>query len=230
MNKRLAALLCALALMTTSACGAEESAPTGSPNPTVTAAARTAETPKAEKSILYSDIAGDEWFVPAMDELTQKGIMTGVEEGVFGPYRPVTRATVILVLWRLEGSPDAEVAEPFPDVEPWFATAAAWAKGFGIATGYLDGRFGGRDLVSREQMACFLYRYAQYKGEPLAQGALGMFSDAADISEWAQEAMAHVTGLGIMKGGDGGRLDPAGVTNRAALAVMIQRMLTPVAG
>lgn len=225
MNKRLAALLCVLALLTTSACGAgERTDESVEANVTVTA-----EVP-AEKSILYNDIAGDEWFVSAVDELTQKGIMTGVEEGVFGPYQPVTRATVILVLWRLDGSPEAEVGEPFPDVEPWFETAAAWAKGHGIATGYLDGRFGGRDMVSREQMASFLYRYAQYKGEPLAQGALGMFSDAADISEWAQEAMAHVTGLGIMQGGDGGRLDPAGVTNRAALAVMIQRMLTPVVG
>lgn len=225
MNKRLAALLCVLALLTTGACGAgERTEENVEANVTVTAEAA------AEDSILYSDIAGDEWFVDAVDELTQKGIMTGVEDGVFGPYRPVTRATVILVLWRLDGSPEAEVSEPFPDVEPWFATAAAWAKGYGIATGYLDGRFGGRDIVTREQMASFLYRYAQYKGEPLAQGALGMFSDAADISEWAQEAMAHVTGLGIMQGGDGGRLDPAGVTNRAALAVMIQRMLTPVVG
>ena len=227
MNKRFAALLCVLALLTTSACGAGE---------TVTPAAAAPEMPPeavaadAEQNILYSDIAGDEWFVEAVDELSQMGIMSGVEEGVFGPYLPVTRATVILVLWRLEGSPDAAVEAPFPDVEPWFATAAAWAKGYGIATGYLDGRFGGRDVVSREQMACFLYRYAQYKGEPLAQGALGMFSDAADISEWAQEAVAHVTGLGIMQGGDGGRLDPAGITNRAALAVMIDRMLTPVAG
>lgn len=225
MNKRLTALLCVLALLATGACGAEEDAP-----PAVTAAPPAAVETAGGKSILYNDIAGDEWFVGAVDELTQRGIMTGVEEGVFGPYLPVTRATVILVLWRLDGSPEAEVAEPFPDVEPWFATAAAWAKGYGIATGYLDGRFGGRDAVSREQMACFLYRYAQYKGEPLAQGALGMFSDAADISEWAQDAMAHVTGLGIMQGGDGGRLDPAGVTNRAALAVMIQRMLTPAAG
>lgn len=224
MNKRLTILLCVLALLLTGACKAEET------EPAVDAAVEVTAPAAEEKNIQYSDIGGDEWFVGAVDELTQKGIMTGVEEGVFGPYLPVTRATVILVLWRLEGFPDAEVGEPFPDVEPWFETAAAWAKGCGIATGYLDGRFGGRDMVSREQMACFLYRYAQYKGEPLAQGALGMFSDAADISEWAQEAMAHVTGLGIMQGGDGGRLDPAGVTNRAALAVMIQRMLTPVAG
>ncbi len=206
MKRRLAALLCALCLLVGGAAAAEE------------------------ESILYSDIAGDEWFVPAVDELTQKGIMTGVEPGVFGPYRPVTRATVILVLWRLEGSPDAAVEEPFPDVEPWFETAAAWAKGYGIATGYLDGTFGGRDTVTREQVACFLHRYAQYKGEPVAEGALGLFSDAADISEWAQEGVAHTAGLGILQGGDGGRLDPQGVANRAALAVMIQRMLTSAAG
>lgn len=205
MKKQLLALLCVLALLTGSALGAEE-------------------------GVVYHDIAGDEWCVDAVDELTQKGIMTGVEEGTFGPYLPVTRATVILVLWRLEGFPEAEVAEPFPDVEPWFETAAAWAKGYGIATGYLDGSFGGRDTVSREQMACFLYRYAQYRGEPLAQGALGLFSDADEISEWAQDAMAHVAGLGIFQGGDGARLDPKGITNRAALAVMIHRMLTPAAG
>jgi len=183
-----------------------------------------------EKSAAYSDIAGDEWFVEAVDELTRRGIMTGLEEGVFAPYQPVTRATVILVLWRLEGSPDAEVEAPFPDAEPWFETAAAWAKGSGIATGYTDGTFGGRDTVTREQLACFLAQYAAYKGETLAQGALNLFSDAAEISEWAQNAMAHAVGMGILQGGNDGRLDPGGVTNRAALAVMLHRMLTPAAG
>lgn len=225
MNKRLAALLCVLALLTTSACGAgERTDESVEANVTVTA-----EVP-AEKSILYNDIAGDEWFVSAVDELTQKGIMTGVEEGVFGPYQPVTRATVILVLWRLDGSPEAEVGEPFPDVEPWFETAAAWAKGHGIATGYLDGRFGGRDMVSREQMASFLYRYAQYKGEPLASGALGLFRDSDAISPWAEEAVRHAVGTGILKGNDQGTLEPQGIANRAALAAMLQRMQTPAVG
>jgi len=205
MKRRFLALLCALCLLAGTAHAEEE-------------------------RITYDDIAGDEWFVPAVDELTQKGIMTGVEEHIFGPYRPVTRATVILVLWRLEGSPDAAVEEPFPDTEPWFETAAAWAKGYGVASGYPDGTFGGRDTVTREQMACFLYRYAQFKGDPLAEGALGLFSDADAISDWAQDAMAHAAGVGILQGGDDGRLDPHGITNRAALAVMIQRMLTPAAG
>lgn len=179
----------------------------------------------------YPDIAGDEWFVEAVESMTEEGIMTGLEGGVFGPYEPVTRATVLTVLWRLEGSPDVSVEEPFPDAEEdWYAAPAAWAKGTGVATGYSDGTFGGRDPVTREQLACFLYRYAQYKEESLATGALGLFKDADTVSKWAEEAVRHAVGMGILQGSDQGMLDPQGVANRAALAIMLQRMRTPAVG
>lgn len=179
----------------------------------------------------YPDVAGDEWFVEAVDTMTQEGIMTGLEGGLFGPYEPVTRATVITVLWRLEGSPDAEVESPFLDAgEDWYAVQAAWAKGTGVAAGYADGNFGGRDVVTREQLACFLYRYAAYKEETLASGALGLFRDADAVSPWAEEAVRHAVGLGILQGNDLGDLDPQGVANRAALAIMLQRMRTPAVG
>ncbi|MCI8473822.1 MAG: S-layer homology domain-containing protein [Oscillospiraceae bacterium] len=204
MKKRLLSLLCALAL-TTGLCRAA----------------------KAK----YPDIAGDEWFVDAVEDMTEKGIMTGLEGGLFGPYEPVTRATVITVLWRLEGSPATDTADPFPDAEEdWYGPQAAWAKETGVASGYDDGSFGGRDLVTKEQLACFLYRYAQYKQEPLASGALGLFRDAEAISPWAEEAVRHAVGVGILKGNDKGTLEPQGIANRAALAVMLQRMQTPAVG
>lgn len=204
MKKRYLALLCALCLL---------------PFP-----ARAAETN-------YPDIAGDEWFVEAVEAMTQEGIMTGLEGGLFGPYEPVTRATVITVLWRLEGSPQASVAEPFTDAEEdWYAEAAAWAKGTGVATGYSDGSFGGRDPVTREQLACFLYRYAQVKGDPLATGALGLFKDSDAISDWAEDAVRHAVGVGVLQGSDQGTLEPQGIANRAALAVMLRRMRTPAFG
>lgn len=185
----------------------------------------------ARAAVQYPDIAGDEWFVEAVEAMTEEGIMTGLEGGVFGPYEPVTRATVITVLWRLEGSPQVSVEEPFSDAEEdWYAVQAAWAKGTGVASGYADGSFGGRDLVTREQLACFLHRYAAYKGEPLAEGALGLFRDAETVSPWAEEAVRHAVGLGILQGNDQGLLDPQGVANRAALAVMLQRMRTPAVG
>lgn len=179
----------------------------------------------------YPDITGEEWYAPAVAAVTEKGIMTGLEGGVFGPNENVTRATVITVLWRLEGSPKVSVETPFTDAEAdWYAVPAAWAKGTGIATGYADGSFGGRDLVTREQVACFLYRYAQYKEEPLAEGALGLFRDAADISSWAEEAMRHAVGVGILQGNPQGLVVPGGYADRASLAAMLQRMLTPAAG
>jgi hypothetical protein len=178
----------------------------------------------------YPDLAGDEWFYSAAMEMGQLGVMTGVEGGLFAPYEPVTRATIILVLWRLSGSPDAAVEQPFPDTQPWYETAAAWAKGNGIASGYDSGEFGGGDLLTREQLAVFLSNYAVFNGESLATGSLSLFSDTGDISPWAEAAVRHVVGMGILQGGDGARLDPKGTANRAALAVMLHRMLIPAVG
>lgn len=225
MRKQWIALLCVLGLslgmIPCTSCSAKSVEPIVEPE----------ETQPVEENITYSDIAGDEWFVSAVDTLTEAGIMTGLEGGIFGPYEPVTRATVITVLWRLEGSPEATVEVPFTDAEEdWYAVQAAWAKGTGIATGYVDGSFGGRDIVTREQLASFISRYATYKGEPLASGMLGLFKDADAVSEWAEEGVRHAVGLGILQGDDLGYLDPGGVANRAALAVMLQRMLTPAVG
>lgn len=149
--------------------------------------------PARAASVTYPDIAGDEWFVEAVEAMTEEGVMTGLEED-------------------------------------WYAVQAAWAKGTGVAAGYADGSFGGRDLVTREQLACFLYRYAAYKGEPLAAGALGLFKDAEAVSPWAEEAVRHAVGLGVLQGSDLGTLEPQGIANRAALAVMLQRMRTPAVG
>lgn len=179
----------------------------------------------------YTDIAGDEWFAPAVAEVTERGIMAGVDQSAFAPYAPVTRATVVTVLWRMVGAPDFSVEDPFPDArDTWYDTAAAWGKGTGIATGYGDGTFGGNDQVTREQLATFLYRYAYQMGQPIATGALGLFSDAAAISPWAEAAMGHAVGSGILQGNDVGTIEPQGIANRGALAAMLQRMLTPAAG
>lgn len=179
----------------------------------------------------YSDVSKGDWFAPAVEEMAEKGIMTGLADGSFAPYAVVDRATVVTVLWRMAGAPAATVAKPFPDaVGTWYETAAAWAKGRGIATGYDSGAFGGGDAVTREQLAVFLYRYAYQMGEPLAEGVLGLFSDAGAISRWAETAVSHVVGAGILQGSDKGTLEPQGIANRAALASMLQRMLLPAAG
>ena len=209
MKRKLMALLCALGLLTSTALAAGNS---------------------------YLDVPEGEWYTEVVLEVTEKGLMTGMKEGYFVPGGKVNRATVITVLWRMEGCPQPESLESFTDIDPedpavsWYAPQAAWAKAAGIATGYDDGTFHGEKPVTREQMACFLYRYAQYKNEPLAQGSLGLFDDAYLISDWAMDAVKHVVGMGIFVGNSSGKLNPQGPTTRAALATMLHRMMIEAAG
>ena len=204
LKRKLAALACAVSLLT---------------GPALAAGTR------------YSDVSKGDWFAPAVEEMAEEGIMTGLADGRFAPYAVVDRATVVTVLWRLAGAPAASVAKPFPDAAgTWYETAAAWAKGLGIAAGYDSGALGGGDAVTREQLAVFLYRYTVQTGQPLTEGALGLFSDAGAVSGWAKAAVSHAVGAGILQGNARGTLEPQGIANRAALASMLRRMLLPAAG
>ncbi len=250
MKRRLLTLLCVLGLMIPWAAAAQgETAPAGTPVPEETAVLETsapeetpagAETdPPAPAAVppSYTDVPGTAWYADEVAAVTEQGLMTGVGEGLFAPGDPVTRAAVVTVLWRLEGCPQpAEGTGAFSDVtagdpaSAWYLSQTAWAKEAGIASGYGDGTFRGGAAVSREELAVFLYRYAVYKGQPVAEGVLTLFEDAGAISAWAAEAMAHVVGTGLFRGDEQQRLNPQGKASRAELAAILWRMQVPVVG
>ena len=163
---------------------------------------------------------------------TDEGLMTGTGRNTFSPDRPMTRAMLVTVLGRMAGSPAPKGGSSFADVEAWYfyADAVAWAEENGIAAGRSDGSFGGGDIVTREQLAVFLYRYSQYAGEELANGVLDIYSDVDSVHAWAREGMAHAVGAGLITGRDNGELDPGGPATRAQLAVILQRLMTPAVG
>ena len=180
---------------------------------------------------VYTDVAADTWYAGAVEEITAQGYMTGIDENTFAPDMAVTRATVLTVLWRLEGSPEAWVESPFPDVAAgsWYETAAAWAKGKGIATGDGKGQLNPNAPVTRQELAVFFYRYAQYKGMPAAEGSLNLYTDGNMTSLWAVEGVRHAIGMGLLEGSDG-KINPGGTATRGQLTVILQRWITPAAG
>lgn len=177
------------------------------------------------------DVPEGSWFAGAVDYVVEAGLMAPSNEGYFDPGVPASRGMVVTVLWRLAGAPETKEPVSFSDVDPdsWYAQAAAWGSANGIVEGS-NGAFLGENNVTREQLALFLLRYCRLTGGEVAYGPLAAYTDADQISSWAQEGMMHAVGAGLISGTANLRLDPKGTTTRAQLAVILQRLNTPVMG
>lgn len=179
----------------------------------------------------FTDVPDTAWYAKAVQEAAQKGYMAGIGDGVFGPRGIVSRATVVTVLWRMEGSPTVSAPPAFDDVaaDAWYSDAVAWGQAQKVASGDGKGKFSPDSPVTREQLAVFLYNYAKLKQSELTTGVLELYSDQKKISSWAVDAMRHAVGAGLIEG-SGTALNPTGAATRAELAVILQRLATPAVG
>lgn len=138
----------------------------------------------------------DHWASAYIDTATERGWMNGTGSG-FAPDRPMTRAEVVTVLWRMAGEPPA-IHVSFDDVHPkiYYAVAVSWAKREGIVTGTSETTFAPNDTVTREQFATILWRFA---GQPEPKGNLALFRDP-NLTPWSYEAVRWAVGEGIING------------------------------
>lgn len=170
-----------------------------------------AETEKAVTD-LFGDVQAGAWYIPAAQYVVDNGLMQGTDKG-FEPNANVSRAMMITILHRMAGAP----AQTGADGGVWYGEALAW----GLNTGITDGT-NPEGIVTREQIAALLYRYA----DPEAVTAdLSAFSDAKSISTWAKDAMGWAVAKGLFTGKTGGILDPQGSATRAEAAALIMRFM-----
>lgn len=174
----------------------------------------------------YYDVYRSTWYYDAVQFVTDKGLMNGTTATCFSPDETTTRAMIVTILHRLEGKPGVNYAMRFDDVSAgqWYTEAIRWAAAEGIVTGYGDGMFGPDDIITREQMAAILYRYAQYKGCSVSTvGSLDGYTDASRISNYAVAAFHWVCGCGIMEGTTTTTLSPMESATRAQVATILMR-------
>ena len=179
----------------------------------------------------FEDIAETDWFYEAVSYNFNEGIMTGMDDTHFGPYVPLSRAQFATILYRMEGSPEIAVTSVFGDIQgnEWYAKPVLWAYQNKIVTGYENGMFGPGDMITREQMAVMMFRYANYISQHETQSLnedFHSFADASSVSTFASEAIQWAIGSGIITGKENGtKIDPQGNTARAEAAVIIQRFM-----
>ena len=177
------------------------------------------------ETISFLDVKESDWFYEAVSYAVENGLMSGMSEDIFAPNTPLTREMLAVVLYNLEGQPESTGVNAFADVKAdmWYTDAILWANENGIVAGYDNGAYGVGDLITREQFATILYRYAQFKGYDTTQGGMAVreFSDYENISDYARPAMAWAVNAGIMGGMDDGTLMPQGKATRAEAATML---------
>ena len=174
----------------------------------------------------FTDVKSSDWFYASVDWAWRAGLMNGTSATLFSPNQSTSRAMIVTLLYRLEGSPEAPKRNPFRDVkgDAYYAGPVAWAAWNGIVSGYSANTFGPNDPITREQFAAILWRYAQYRELDVSGGGtLAAFTDGAKVSSYAREAMAWANGAGLITGKGGGVLDPKGKATRAQAAAILQR-------
>ena len=184
---------------------------------TVCGESRTEALPKLDcPSARFSDITMNAWYHDAVDSALAGDLMKGESGTSFAPNKPLTRAMLATILYRVSGD-KAPHNHPFTDVPSgrWFSDAIAWAYESGVVNGTSDDTFSPDDNVTREQAAAMLYRFA---GRPAASGDVTAFNDAAKISGYAVEPLRWAVGEGIINGKSEYTLDPLGTATRAEIA------------
>ena len=179
----------------------------------------------------FWDVPQSHWAHEAVTYVYDNDLMNGTDGSLFSPESTTTRAQVVTVLYRLAGQPAADWANPFWDVpaSAWFHDAVTWAWENDITGGVSSTHFGAGNAVTREQLAAFLYRYAQDQGyDTSARADLSGYSDAGLVSSYATEALSWANATGLITGTTGTTLSPQGSATRAQVATILSRFCQDV--
>lgn len=175
----------------------------------------------------FNDLSGYDWAENAIYGLFDRDIVGGYGDGTFRPAGNVTREAFVKLIVTAFGVDAAEETKEFSDVtaDRWSHDYIQRAAAAGIVTGVTDDSFMSEADITRQDAAVMIYRALLYKGKNLSAGEL-TFTDRADISEYAADAVAALSGLGIINGMDDGNFSPRNMTSRAQAAVMIYRVIS----
>lgn len=174
----------------------------------------------------YTDVKTGDWFYDGAKYCYENNIMKGISATQFGPSITTTRAMIVTMLYRLEGSPEAYNVNMFTDVSTadYFFDAVRWAAQFGIVTGVSETSFNPNGIITREQMAAMLYRYAKYKNyDTKFTSYISSFTDGNKVSAYALDAMGWANDKGLITGVKVDVLDPQGSATRAQAGTIFAR-------
>lgn len=178
-----------------------------------------ATTTNAEQSM---DDRTGHWAEKLLMEWTEKGWLQGYPDGSYRPDQTISRAEYLAMLDRAFALKAGASELNFKDMGAgqWFETAVSHAVYSGILEGYEDGTIRPSRQISRQEAAVMLARLL--KLEPVSL-QLTSFSDAAQIADWGQEAVAELVHNQILAGYPDGTFRPSQPITRAEAVSLLDK-------
>ncbi|MEH3084634.1 S-layer homology domain-containing protein [Bacillus paranthracis] len=156
-------------------------------------------------SLKYNDVPANHWSTKAIYDLTNRKVVQGYGNNVFGFGDNVTRGQVARMIYTYVKPADVEPSfkNPFTDItgHMFEKEILALAKA-GLVSGFGDGKYGPDDILTREQMAQVLTNAFKFKGTKTTE-----FADV-DKNSWAYGAISALEENGVTIGTGGNMYSP----------------------
>lgn len=174
----------------------------------------------------FTDMRGH-WAYNYVAYCHTSGIFNGVSSYAFAPDMEISRGMIVTLLARLDGSDGRvnPIPSAFTDVKgnEWFASSVQWAYKNGIINKQ-GAQFGPNASMSREEIACVLANYLDYKGLLPDTTRPAGYDDSKNISSWAVSSVDALAEMGVMTGVNGNKFAPNGTMTRAEMATIMYRL------
>lgn len=166
------------------------------------------------------DSSNQEW----LNKLWDYNVAVKTEDDLyFGNNLRLLSMIVVSGNWWSPSTIDFEEGEQrFKDIKwHWAESDIRKSSAAGIINGYSDGTFKPNKAVTRAQFAVMMMQTLKSQ----LSGSEILFSDKADIGEWAVKGVSQAVEAGIIKGFDDGSFRPNAEITRAEIVVMAANVM-----
>lgn len=149
----------------------------------------------AQAQSTFSDISSDYWASEFIQELADRGVISGFPDGTFRPNEPVTRAQFAAMVRQAFRRSATRGAVQFADVPSnyWAAEAIREAYTTGFLSGYPNNIFRPDENIPRAQVLVSLSNGLGYSSANSIDQTLVAYGDASSIPNWARPSVAAAT-------------------------------------
>ena len=170
----------------------------------------------------FKDMDNFEWAENAVNKLLSESIISGDGSGNFMPENNITREEFVKMLVLIfDISPINQEDMTFNDInsDEWYYPYLQIAFRSGVVNGISEDTFGIGMSVTRQDAAALISRAMKLSDENTSESE--QFTDEAEISDYALNAVQLLRKMGIVNGYEDGSFRPLGTITRAEAAKML---------